>query len=133
MARIFLGASALLWLPYGVFCFFDPAVLAGAAGVSALSTTGTIEMRAMYGGLQIAIGALAAAALVRADLVRPALVTIGFLGAGLFTARLAGATLGGEFSSYTVMALGLEIVCAAVPVWLLGSARARPAGLTPNA
>jgi hypothetical protein len=58
---------------------------------------------------------------------RPALVMIGFLGAGLFTARLAGATLGGEFSSYTVMALGLEIVCAAVPVWLLSSARARPA------
>jgi hypothetical protein len=61
-ARIFLAFSALLWLPYGVYCFFDPGFLAGAAGVVSQSPTASTELRAMYGGLQTAIGALALAA-----------------------------------------------------------------------
>ncbi len=127
MDRLFLGVSALIWLPYGLYCFLTPGFLTEAAGVTAVSTTGTIELRAMYGGLQVAIGALAGAALVRASLVRPALLTIAFLGAGLFTARLAAALLGGEFSSYTAMALLLEILCVAIPAWLLNAAEPAPA------
>jgi hypothetical protein len=50
--RIFFALTALVWLPYGIFCFFQPGYLAQAAGVTATSATGTIELRAMYGGLQ---------------------------------------------------------------------------------
>ena len=39
-ARIFLGLSALIWLPYGIWCLLDPAQLAGSAGVSFVSATG---------------------------------------------------------------------------------------------
>jgi hypothetical protein len=119
MLRIFLGASALLWLPYGIYCFLDPGFLTEAAGVTTVSTTGSIELRAMYGGLQIAIGALAAAALFRPTLARPALVAIAFLTAGLFSARLLGALLAPEFSSYTLMGLSFEIVSCGLATWLL--------------
>ena len=61
MPRIFLGLQALLWLPYGVFCFFQPAFLGEAAGVTIGSTTASIELRAMYGGLQASTGAKASA------------------------------------------------------------------------
>jgi hypothetical protein len=71
-ARIFLGLSALVWLPYGIFCFFQPGYLGEAAGVTIGSTTGSIEIRAMYGGTQAAIGALATLALFRAEWVRAA-------------------------------------------------------------
>ena len=54
--RIFLLVSTLVWLPYGIYCFFAPGFLAGAAGVAALSPTGRTELRAMYGGLQAGIG-----------------------------------------------------------------------------
>ena len=49
--RIFLALSALIWLPYGVFCLIQPQFLAGAAGVAFTSPTGSTEIRAMYGGL----------------------------------------------------------------------------------
>jgi hypothetical protein len=32
MARVFLAVSALVWLPYGIFCFLQPGYLAEAAG-----------------------------------------------------------------------------------------------------
>jgi hypothetical protein len=117
--RIFLAFSAALWLPYGLYCFADPGSLAEAAGVAAGSATGTTELRAMYGGLQAAIGALALAALFRVTLRRPALLCIAFLCTGLFTARLMGALLDGSFSSYTGMGLAFESGSAAIAAWLL--------------
>ncbi len=80
---IFLAISAALWLPYGLFCFANPGFLAEAAGVSAGTTTGTVELRAMYGGLQAGIGTLALTAIWRETLRRPALLCILFLCAGL--------------------------------------------------
>ena len=48
-AQIFLGVSALVWLPYGIFCLLQPSFLEGAAGVAASTATGTVELRAMPG------------------------------------------------------------------------------------
>lgn len=106
--RLFLIANALLWLPYGLYCLAQPGFLAEVGGVAATSPTGTTELRAMYGGLQAAIGCLAVAAVVRRDLVRTALVALAFLAGGLFTGRLCGAFLDGGLSGYTVGALVLE-------------------------
>lgn len=104
----FLGLSALLWFPYGLYCFFAPGFLAGAAGVTFTTATGATELRAMYGGLQAAIGLLAFAGMQRADLTRPALITIATLTAGLGVARLLGALSDGAWSGYTLMALVIE-------------------------
>jgi hypothetical protein len=123
--RIFLGLSILLWLPYGIYCFFQPHALGEAAGVTAVSATAVTELRAMYGGLQAAIGALALGGLVRADLERPALLMLLFLGAGLFVSRLAGAALDDSFTGYTLGALGFELASSAAAATLLR--RAQPA------
>ena len=117
--RIFLFLTMLVWLPYGLYCLLRPESLADSAGVAFHSATGATELRAMYGGLEAAIGALAGVALLRASLVRPALIAIGFLTAGLATGRLIGVTLDGGFSSYTAMALGLEISSALIAFALL--------------
>ena|SRR3989442_10755212 len=121
MARIFFALTALVWLPYGIFCFFQPGYLAEAAGVAATTTTGTIELRAMYGGLQAGIGAFALAAALRPALVRPALVASCFLFAGLAVARLLAAATTGELSSYTIAGLCLEWGSTALALWLLRS------------
>ena len=68
--RGFLIFSAIIWLPYGLYCFFQPGSLAEAAGVVATIPTATTELRAMYGGLQMAIGALALVSLARPRLAR---------------------------------------------------------------
>ena len=110
--QIFLGFSALIWLPYGVFCLLQPSFLGGAAGVGATTSTGTVELRAMYGGLQAAIGALCALGCISLAWRNHALVALGFLTAGLGLARLAGAVASGDLSSYTTTALIFEFASA---------------------
>lgn len=123
-ARIFLGLNAVVWIGYGLYCFFVPGSLAEGAGVAPTNATGSTELRAMYGGLQIGIGALAAAALVRPDFVRPALVALAFLAGGLFLARISGSTLDHGWSQYTGMALAFEITITGVSIALLRRAPA---------
>jgi Domain of unknown function (DUF4345) len=124
-ARIFLALCAVLWLPYGLMCLVNPGSLAEAAGVVATSATGTVELRAMYGGLQAAVGALALAGALRPDLAPHALLALGSLSAGLGITRLASAVLAGSFESYTLGALTLEwtMLIAVLALWR----RAQPA------
>ncbi len=117
--RIFLGISAAVWLPYGLFCLFQPAFLGEAAGVSFTTPTGSTEIRAMYGGLQAAIGALAALALVRPALVAPALLMLAFLCTGLALGRLGGTVFDGGVTEYTLVGLGFEIASSALAILLL--------------
>jgi hypothetical protein len=107
-SRLFLALSAALWFLYGLYCFVVPGALADGAGVAATTPTGTTELRAMYGGLQMALGVLAGLGLVRADLTRSALVGLGLVTAGLGSTRLLGALIGGGWSAYTAMALVIE-------------------------
>ncbi|MBX3024354.1 DUF4345 domain-containing protein [bacterium] len=106
--RWFLALSALVWFPYGLFCFFNPVALAGGAGVVFTTATGASELRAMYGGLQAALGLLAFAGMQRETLRRPALVTLFTVTAGLGIARLLGAVSDGAWSGYTLMGLVFE-------------------------
>lgn len=125
-ARIFLGLSALVWLPYGLWCLLNPAQLADTAGVAFQSATGCTELRAMYGGLQAGLGALALGGALRASLERPALIALLFLTAGLASARMTGVALDGSPTSYTILGLGFEIATAVVAGWLLARAPLAP-------
>jgi hypothetical protein len=128
-ARIFLGLCAVLWLPYGLMCLANPGSLAEAAGVVATTATGTIELRAMYGGLQAAVGVLALVGALRPALAPHALLALGTLAAGLGCTRLAAALHAGVFESYTIGALGLEwtMLVVAIVLWT----RVRPAQAAP--
>ena len=117
--RIFLAVMAIVWLPYGLYCFLVPDALRALAGVTATSPTAMTELRAMYGGLQSAIGALSLAATVRHHLERPALIMLASLLPGLAAARLLGLVLDGSWSSYTAMGLGFEISGSLVAMALL--------------
>ncbi len=117
--RLFLGFSALIWFPYGIFCFLQPGYLTEAAGLGLTSATATTEVRAMYGGLQMAIGALSGMALLRPTLVQAALTALAFLAVGLGTARLIGSLLDASYSTYTVGGLIFEFLSAGLAIWLL--------------
>ncbi len=116
---IFLGFSALAWAGYGIYCFISPSLLAEIEVIAAVSATGTVELRAMYGGLQTALGLLAACGLLMATMARPALIALGFATGGLFSARLLAALLAGEFSAYTVGALVFEFLATLIAIILL--------------
>lgn len=118
-ARIFLAAMAIVWLPYGLYCFLDPGMLRGMAGIVATTPTAMTELRAMYGGLQSAIGVLSLLATIRTSLERPALVMLAALLPGLAAARLLGVVLDGSWSSYTAMGLAFEIGGSVATMMLL--------------
>ena len=126
-ARIFLALSALVWLPYGVWCLIHPAYLNGAAGVGFVTATGSTELRAMYGGLQAGLGALALGGVLRVSLERPALIALLFVTAGLASARMAGVALDGSPSTYTITGLCFEAATAAFTGWLLARSSLGPA------
>jgi Domain of unknown function (DUF4345) len=107
------------WLPYGIYCFFAPSFLAGAAGVALLSPTGSTELRAMYGGLQAALGVLTLSGAMREAMTRPALIAVAFLCSGLGSTRLLGVLLDGSISSYTISGLAFEFLSAALAVRFL--------------
>ena len=98
---------------------FSPGFLAEAAGVGFASPTGATELRAMYGGLQAAIGVVALGGALRPERARSALQLLFVVGAGLGVARVLGAGLDSAWSAYTGMAIGLELGTVAITSWLL--------------
>ncbi|MEE2680002.1 MAG: DUF4345 domain-containing protein [Myxococcota bacterium] len=117
--RVFLALQTLIWLPYGIVCFFVPEFPANSAGLSATSATATTELRAMYGGLQLGIGILTGLAFARPPLRRPALILLLMAGTALGVARLVGAVIDGGFSAYTNGAIVFELATAGFAAWLL--------------
>ena len=90
-----------------------------AAGITIASPVGSTEVRAMYGGLQMAIGVMALAALRRPALVRPTLLCLAFLITGLAVSRLLGAMIDGSFGQYTTGAIVFEALTAGCAMALL--------------
>jgi hypothetical protein len=118
-ARIFLGLFGALTAPYGLYCLLRPQFLAEFAGVAAISTTGTIELRAMYGGLQTGFGLLALLGAAKPVFARSALLAAAFLCAGLGLSRTLSSAVAAELSSYTAQGLAFELGATLIAVWLL--------------
>jgi hypothetical protein len=124
LERAFLIICAVAWLPYGVLCFLDPTLLAESAGVEATTATGTTVLRAMYGGLQGAVGVLAMIAVFRPTIVQSFLVALLTLSAGLLSARVIGFLVDGGYTGYTGMAIGFETVLLSCCIYFLLRRRA---------
>lgn len=127
--KIFLGLSVLLWFPYGVYCVIDPGYLAEVAGVAATTPTGSTEIRAMYGGLQAALGVLAAFAFLRPTYAHTAATALCFATGGLFLARFIGFMLDGSGSGYTYGALIFELTYAVISGVMARSTAPGPANV----
>lgn len=112
--RVFLAIFGLFSLPYGIYCFLAPDFLASFAGVAATTTTGRIELQAMYGGLQAGFGALALFGAWRPAYAPTILLATVFQCAGLGSFRLLGALMAGEFSAYTIQGIAFELGSAAI-------------------
>jgi hypothetical protein len=108
VTRGFLAFTALVWLPYGRVCLFWRGHLADLAGVAAHTTTGTVELRAMYGGVSVAVGTMALIGALGAATMRSALTVVATVCAGIGLSRLLATVAAGELSSYTASALILE-------------------------
>lgn len=118
VAKVYLLLNAIMWLPYGIACFFNPAMLTDLTGITMTSSIAITEIRAMYGGVQTAIGILCLIGFLKASMMRPALATLAFVLAGLAVSRSIGLLIDSSGSEYIYGAVGFEITTA-VMSWIL--------------
>jgi len=119
ITRLFLGLQVLLFIPYGIYCLVQPAAMAAGAGLSITSVTGSIEIQTMYGGLQVAVGALCLLGVMRQAFENTALTALLFIFAGLAVVRVSLGVLYGDFSNYTLFAMIYEASCLLFLLWCL--------------
>ena len=119
MARIYLAALAALFVGYGLACLASPSILAEATGMELATGTATVEVRAMYGGLQTAVGLLALLALFREDLRAGMLLCLGVILFGLASGRLVGIAIDSDPGSYNYGAFVFEALSASLAFLLL--------------
>ena len=121
----------MVFIGYGLVCLASPEVVANATGMNLATSTASVEVRAMYGGLQTAVGLLAALAVMRAEWRAPILLCVGVLFFGLASGRLLGIVVDSDASGYNFGALAFEVVSAGVALALLArAARGEAAGAT---
>jgi hypothetical protein len=98
-AKIILFITAAVWIPYASWLFFDPAGLNYAFGDELKHWTTLVEIKAMYGGAEIAMGIFALLGVLNPrQYMRPALVLWLMIYTGLSIGRLIGlAEFGGDY------------------------------------
>lgn len=119
ITRVFLVISGAAWLAYGVLCLAQPEQLAAIAGVAAQTQSGLTELRAMYGGAQIAIGLALLHGALRPIASRWSLQLQTVIFLGIVPTRLVTAIVTADASSYTVGALVFELTFLMLSLLLL--------------
>ena len=117
---VYLWFNAVAFVGYGVACLIMPSLPAGYAGFELGTTPGTIEIMAMYGGLQIGFGVLVLMGARDAAWRDTALRALAIVVGGLGLARLAGVVMHGP-DAYNTSVVAYELVTAALAVVALRS------------
>jgi hypothetical protein len=113
LGKVILWISAVVFIPYGLLCLFDPALPAGYAGLTMHSGDAFVEIGAMYGGLQTGFGLFCLLGALRKDFFRPALASLLLVVGGLALGRLySAATSTDPVGSYTWAAMAYEFTTA---------------------
>ncbi|MCB9764757.1 MAG: DUF4345 family protein [Alphaproteobacteria bacterium] len=89
-ARVYLILSAGVYLVLAAFFLLSPEEWAVKASLVADTPAGRAEIRAMYGGLELGIGAWLLVCAARERLVEVGLLTVAFTLGGLGTGRTLG-------------------------------------------
>lgn len=86
MSRAFVVVSALIYLGIGIWCIVDPVGTMADVGLVVEGANGAIEVRAMYGGLELGMAAFLLWCAIAEERVRTGVVavtlSIGGLGLG---------------------------------------------------
>jgi hypothetical protein len=112
LARALLIFNGLFYAVYGAMCFVDPNTAANLVGFSLGYTSGPVEVMAMYGGLQLAVGIYLTVKAKNALSAPHGLEVLAVLMGGLGIARLIGLTIYSP-DSYNLTA-GCYEVCVCV-------------------
>lgn len=116
-ALYFLAANGLFWLGYGAWCLFNPAMLDSFLAIDGSPASHT-EFRAMYGGLQLALGLFWLTCALQCNRLECGLLNFVLVMAGLATARGIGLFMHGT-DDYNLWALAYETAMLMVGLFAL--------------
>ena len=119
--RILLWANGIMFVVYGLACLVMPSLPAESAGFLPSTPSGTVEIIAMYGGLQTGFGVLLILGARDSEKQAGVLLALGIVLGSLAGARLIGMAGHGP-SPYNLAAFGYEFTTALLAVWAIRSA-----------
>jgi hypothetical protein len=126
LTRIFLGANAVLFIGYGLVCLASPSVVADQTGMQLATGVASAEVRAMYGGLQTAVGLLALLGLLRPGLRPAVLLAFVFAFFGLASGRMLGILVDADPGAYNLVAFAFEASFGVIALRLLSRSAPEP-------
>jgi len=95
LIRIYLAATAITFLAFGLWSIAVPLDMASQLGVEVAGPNGAFEMRGIYGGVSLGAAALCAAGVLRVAMQLPALWFLATYMGGYCGARVIAWVLGG--------------------------------------
>ncbi len=119
-SRIVLFANGALFAFYGAYLLFWPANLADTLFLDSPSAVALTEFRAMYGGLELALGGLLVWWGVRTPFIWNGLMLLTVMGASLFCGRMLGLALDGSGGEYLMSAAiyeGVATLLGGIGLW----------------
>lgn len=123
-AKPYLIFTVAVWLPWGLVCVLDTNIILEIIGVTSIHPTGNTDIRVMYGGVQFAVGLLAALALYDRSYFEKLLWTLAFLGTCMALSRFYGLAVDGSSTVYTWGVLAYESFAGASAIaWLMSLPR----------
>lgn len=119
LARVYLMITGVIVTGFGLYCLLDPLLMSEATGMGLSTPTSVIEVIAMYGGLQIAMGLYFIYCSLHINRIPQALLVSVFIFAGVAGARSYGLAIHSGDNGYNFMAVIYEIVSGLIALWLL--------------
>lgn len=119
LTRLFLLATGLLSIGFGVAYLVAPVPMSALTGLDASTPLSAIEVRGFYGGQLVGLGAFILLGVGSARFVGPALLLVAASLGGTALGRIAGVLAAGSLPPIIVGALALEIAAtlAALLLW----------------
>ena len=120
LAKIVLWFTGLSLGLYGAACLFSPELAANYIGYQLIAADTTIEVIAMYGGLQLGFGLFCIFSALSSTHTKSAIVAVCLVMGGLTVSRTFGiASVSGNPGEYTYGAVIYESLTAALALLAL--------------
>ncbi len=119
LAQLFLMLAALLFAGFGLASLFQPERIAGMVGIRASTTAGRSEIRAVYGGLELGLGAFLVYCALDAQRLELGLLLVVLTYGAAAVGRMIGIALDRPVEGVTRRILVAEVAFAIVGLVLL--------------
>ena len=122
MARLFLWATAAVFVSFGLWGLISPAAMVESFGISLNSADAKTMIRASYGGFLIGEGLLFAWCALSQDRLRFGLKAVALMTTPILLSRLLGMAMDGATSPYHKAYLAIELIGVGLALMLLRKA-----------